>query len=114
MIGQLPTSLNVNGREYSIRSDFRPCLSCLVAFNDSELTPEEQMTVLLEVIYLEEIPEEDVEEAIKQAIWFLNCGELDEQQQEGIAQVPLYSWEQDEQLIFSGVNKSGWKRNQTA
>lgn len=101
MIGLLPKSLEINGTEYRIRSDFRVALLIFEAFNDSELNDYEKMCVCLECLY-EAIPE-DTENAYKKAVWFLDGGDIPKSK-------PLrrktFDWKQDESLIFSAVNKS--------
>lgn len=105
MIGRLPTSLEVNGNIYDIRSDFRDCLTILQAFNDDELSDTEKQVVMLECLYVdwEDIPQEDIVEAISKAIWFLNCGDTISDTHTNSK--PVYDWEQDEQMIFSSINK---------
>ena len=46
---EFPTSLNVGGVEYEIRTDYRAVLDLLTALNDPELTDEdEQMTAYIQ------------------------------------------------------------------
>jgi len=45
MIGQLPESLTVNGKDYPIRSDYRDVLAVIEAQADEELTDIEKMVV---------------------------------------------------------------------
>ena len=45
MIGQLPESLTVNGKDYPIRSDYRDVLAVIEAQADDELTDMEKMVV---------------------------------------------------------------------
>lgn len=99
MIGRLPQSLEIDGKDYPIRSDFRDCLLILQAFSDVELTEEEKVRVMVECLY-KEIPE-NLEEAINQAVWFLNCGNTVGQPQ---TSKPLYDFEHDEQIIFASIN----------
>lgn len=51
MIGSLPKSLEVNGVEYAIRTDFRDILKILCAFSDPELENEEKIYVCLFILY---------------------------------------------------------------
>lgn len=112
MIGALPKSLIVEGKEYSINSDFRAALTILEAFNDSKLSQLNKQIVMLEIIYTPLVTEENpnplpnvpynVDEAIKKAKWFLDIGiEKKSQKHEGIRTL---DYSQDEQLIFSAVN----------
>ena len=104
MIGYLPRTLNINGTDRTIRSDFRTALLIFQAFNDSELSDQEKTIVLLECIYEEpeSIGQEDFELAVKQAIWFLDGGDNTSNKE---SSKKLMDWEQDEQLVFSAVNK---------
>lgn len=106
MIGSLPLKLNVNGVDRAIRSDFRIALLIFQAFNDSELLGYEKNIIMIKCLYKDfvDIPQRDHGEAIKQAIWFLDGGVIEESKGYGKAK-KLMDWEQDEQMIFSAVNK---------
>ena len=71
MIGLLPKSLEINGTEYRIRSDFRVALLIFEAFNDSGLNDYEKIQVCLECLY-EKIPE-DTEMHTKKRSGFLTA-----------------------------------------
>lgn len=104
MIGSLPTTLDINGKQFKIRTDYRSCLLIMQAFNDPQLTEFEQAIILLKGLYIDfdMLDRSDLVEARDKAIWFLDCGkELDNKH----SSKPLYDWEQDEQMIFSAVNK---------
>lgn len=107
-IGQLPTSLEVNGKQYDIRSDFRVGLNIIQAYTDPDLSNVEKSLVLLMCLYedYESIPDSDIAEAINKGIWFLDCGKTTEHVTN---KKPLYDFEQDEQIIFSAVNKVAGK-----
>lgn len=106
MIGDLPTTLEVNGKMLPIRSDYRVALNVLEAFADEELSDEEKGLVALQCIFVDEIKQEDFKEALNKIIWFFNCGNTIEQVR---SSKPLYSWEQDEHIIFSAINKVAGK-----
>lgn len=101
MIGILPKSLEIDGIEYKIRSDFRVALLIFEAFNDSELNDMEKIQVCIECLY-ETIPS-DTENAYKKAIWFLDGGDIPKSRQN---HKKVFDWEQDESIIFSAINKS--------
>lgn len=105
MIGSLPKSLNINGTEYDIRSDFRDCLTIFQCLNDPDFSYHDKVDVMLRILYVnyEQIPKEDLETAIEQAVWFLDCGKTQDSS-EHIPSRVLYDWEQDEQMIFAAVN----------
>jgi Bacteriophage Gp15 protein. len=105
MIGELPKTLTVDKFEYDICSDFRPALRSIMAFEDSEISAEAKFQILLINTYGEDNIPNDTEEAIRQAIWFLDCGKEPDEQGEGKKSPRLMSWAKDEQLIFSSINK---------
>lgn len=99
MIGSLPESLDVNGKEYAIRTDFRVVLLIFQALNDPELSEQEKASVILGSLYKNEFPE-DLQEAINKAAWFMDGGQTFKGSEKRVM-----DWEQDEQMIFSAVNK---------
>lgn len=105
MIGDLPKTLNVNGVERAIRSDFRVALSIFQALNDPELRSDEKLIVLLDLIYVNfnDLKNEEYEEALKKAIEYLDGGK--EYLEDNHLPKKIIDWEQDEQMIFSAVNK---------
>ena len=109
MIGKLPKTLEIGGIELDIRADYRDCLLILQVFDDTEMSIEEKYEAMLEIMYYDRelIKDEDTQEAVEKAIWFLNCGDrLDDSKK---SSTRLYDWEQDEQIIFSAVNKVAGK-----
>jgi hypothetical protein len=110
MIGRLPKELNVNGTERAIRSDFRVALLIFQAYNDPELSEQEKAWVMLDCLYedLDSIPQEDYQEAHDQAVWFLDGG-IQEDDAKYRSSKKVLDWEQDEQIIFSAVNKVAGK-----
>lgn len=107
MIGQLPKTLTVNGREYEIRPDFRNILRIFQALNSDELSDSEKAYVFLKRLYVEAgtFTKADIEEAYQQAVWFVECGG----QHEDKPSPRLVNWEKDEQLIFPEINKVAGK-----
>jgi hypothetical protein len=105
LIGNLPKQLNVNGVDRAIRSDFRTALLIFQGCADPELSDYEKARVIIECLYedFDSIPPEDYQDANNKASWFLEGGNQgDNAKQSG---KKLMDWEQDEQIIFSAVNK---------
>jgi len=104
MIGALPDSLEVNGKEYRIRTDYRDVLTILTAFDDPDLEPGEKVFVCLYILYPDfgDIPQEDLEEAYQQAARFIDCGA--EMRDEAKRNPRLVDWEQDERILFPAIN----------
>ncbi len=111
MIGALPEVLTVSGVDYPIRTDYRNVLQVFEAFQDPELTQEEKWIVAIYLLFDNFSCDDDVlqagqngfdlEEAMKQISWFISAGQPEKQ----VLEQPTYSWTQDEQMIFSAVNK---------
>lgn len=99
MIGSLPVSLEVDGKDYAIRTDFRVILLVFQALADPELTEQEKAAVILQSLY-KELPE-DLQGALEKAVWFMDGGG----QTFRSGEKRVMDWEQDEQMIFAAVNK---------
>lgn len=102
MIGTLPTTLEIGGKSYSIRSDYRVVLNIYRAFNDPELTDGEKCYVCLKCLFTEPIPKEHLQETAEKAFWFVGGGDVP---QENVRPIKVLDWEQDEGIIFPAVNK---------
>lgn len=115
MIGALSETLTVGGEEYPIRTDYRNVLQVFEAFQDPELAQEEKWIVAIYLLFEDFSCADDVlqaaqngfdlEEAIKQISWFISAGQPEKQ----VLEQPTYNWTQDEQMIFSAVNKVAGK-----
>lgn len=100
MIGLLPKTLDVNGEQYDIRSDYRVALLIFQAYNDPDLSEYEKTAICIESLF-KKIPG-DWEEALEKASWFLDGGNIPKSEK---APKKLMDWEQDESIIFPAVNK---------
>lgn len=115
MIGALPEVLMVGGEAYPIRTDYRNILQVLEAFQDPELEQAEKWIVSIYLLFEDFTCADDVlqatqdgfniREAQKQILWLISAG----QPEKSIAELPVYSWSQDEQMIFSAINKVAGK-----
>lgn len=101
---ELPTSLEVGGREYEIRSDYRAVLDVMAVMADPDIDGEERAVTALYVFYpdLDDMPAGDLEEAVGRMHWFINGG-TDERSSR--RRPRLMDWEQDFPLIVSPVNR---------
>ena len=102
---ELPTSLNISGVDFSIRTDFRAIIDILIAMNDPELDEYGKMEVMLKVLYedWQGIPEDCLEEALKKASEFIDCGQRESNPNK--SKPRLIDWEQDGDMIVPAVNK---------
>lgn len=108
MIGKLPTSLQIGNEQCKIRTDYRDILLIMQACEDDELTKFEKSICVLKILYINP-PNLDFSEAYEKALWFISGGKEDELETNPIQKPRLYSWEQDEQMIFSAINKIAGK-----
>lgn len=102
MLGMLPQTLNINGRAYKIRSDYRDILQIIAAFGDKELSDEEKAYVCLKRLFvaMESIPKSDYQDAYEAAVTFIECHISDRKPSPKVV-----NWEKDEHLIFPAINK---------
>ena len=106
---EFPTSLNIGGVDYEIRTDYRAVLDLLTALNDPELTDEDQSItaymqsqVILQIMFpkCDEIPAEHIQEALDKVAEFIDMGISDESKKP-----KTMDWEQDATIIIPAVNK---------
>lgn len=107
MIGELPRSVNVNGSEYDIRTDFRDILRIITAFNDPDLEDNEKVYICLCIFYenFEALHPNDYEAALKAAIKFIDQDDKDVDKEETHKSPRVMDWEQDEAILFPAINK---------
>lgn len=102
---RFPTSVEINGKEYALNTDFRVGLKIILAWEDPELTAREKTLVMLRLLY-KEIPP-DTQKACELAVYFLNCGE--EKDDGEAAESPVrrvYSFTKDAKYIYSAIRQT--------
>ena len=106
MIYDLPTSVEIGGASYEIRSDYRAVLDILTALSDPELSDSDRAESILDIFYFSptylDMRQEDYDEAIRKFIWFVNCGSDEEN---GKKSPKLMYWEQYFPYIVAPVNR---------
>ena len=115
MIGALPEYLTIGDMGYEVRADYRNVLQVFEAFSDPELEQAEKWIVAIYLLLKPFSCADDVletaadgfnlNEAAMQIIWFISGGKEPGNKKE----LPFYDWAQDEQMIFSAVNKIAGK-----
>lgn len=102
MIYDLPTSINIDGNNYTIRNkaDYRVVLDVLSVLNDEDLTEQEKAYCSLFIFY-DEIPE-NTDEAIKQMYSFINCNE----EEKATDKPQIMDWEQDFSILVAPINRT--------
>ena len=106
---EFPTSLNIGGTDYEIRTDYRAVLDLLTALNDNDLTDDDKQIeaymksrVILEIMFpqCDDIPAEHIQEALDKVSEFIDMGiTSDTKKPKGM------DWEQDSKILISPINK---------
>ena len=106
---EFPTSLNIGGIDYEIRTDYRGVLDLLTALADPELLDtDERMTaymqskVMLEIMFpdFDNIPMEHWQEALEKLSEFIDMGVSDDRKKP-----KTMDWEQDAPILIPAINK---------
>ena len=106
---ELPKTVSVNGKEYDIRTDFRAVLDVLTALSSKELKTNNKVEksyiinrIILEIMFpkYEEIPQEDIPQAIEEAVKFIDMDSENPQKDSPV----LMDWEQDAKIIIPAIN----------
>ncbi len=101
---KFPTKIKVNNKVLNINSDFRNCIKIIEAFEDEDLFDEEKYLILIKRLYVDEVEEEDLKEAITKGIKFLDLGEESKENEVNIKRV--YSFTKDDNYIYTGIRQS--------
>lgn len=106
----LPTSIEVNGTEYAIRTDYRAVLDILTAFSDREMECDSEedtnmvrALIILNILFKDKVKQDDVNEALQKAVEFIDMG-LDRENDRQKRPI-LMDWAQDAPLIIPAVNR---------
>lgn len=100
-VWSLPERARIGGREYRLHTDYRDILEIFSYLNDPDIPEQIRWRIALGLFYEEEIPEEDLQEAVAYFVQFLNCGQ-EHRGENG----RLLCWEQDGAMIVAEVNKA--------
>lgn len=95
----LPKTVEIGGKEYAIRYDFRVILEIIVMLNDPELTDDEKVEAIIEMFYFDDVPFS--KEAVEACFSFIDGG----RPQKNKKQPRLLDWEQDFEYIIAPVNR---------
>ena len=106
LIDKFPTKALIDGKVYELNTDFRNCLKIILAFEDDELLDFEKAEIMLKNLYGENIAK-NTDKAIRKTIYFLDCGEEDEEKKVGTSNsTRLYSFTKDAKYIYSAIKQT--------
>lgn len=100
---QLPTTVEVAGQTFAIRSDFRAVLDALDTLQDAEMPERFRVFGCLQIFYPGWKTLPDADEALRAAMTFVNLGRPVPDHPEHRPQ--LVHWDTDVQLIAPAVDK---------
>lgn len=101
LVDILPETVEIDGIEYEINSNFRNSILFECMINDNSLSEEEKVRATLDLYY--PIIPKNINEAVNKAIWFYSC---DKKPRQGKGKgkskkKQIYSFEQDADFIYS-------------
>ncbi|MFX0548203.1 bacteriophage Gp15 family protein [Hathewaya histolytica] len=101
LIDILPTTVNIEGEDYEINSDFRTSILFEILMQDSELNHENKIIQALQ-LYYPTIPK-NINEAVEKILWFYRCGkdEIKSKNKGAGKTIQVYSYEYDDDYIYS-------------
>lgn len=106
---EFPTSLNIGGIDYAIRTDYRAVLDLFAALNDHECfgeTEEEtnliHANIILRIMFpdCDNIPAEHIQEALDKVAEFIDMGIAEDRKKP-----KTMDWEQDAPILIPAINK---------
>ncbi|MBQ9082161.1 MAG: hypothetical protein IJY28_01520 [Clostridia bacterium] len=103
----LPEHLDIGGRAYRLRTDFRAVLDVLTGIQDPELDEWGQACVMIRIMLPEwrDLPVDFYPEACEKISAFIDFGMEPEQEQSP----RLMDWRQDAPILIPGINKVAGK-----
>lgn len=99
----LPDSVEIDGMQYGIRTDYRCILDILIDISNPDIDGQERSLIVLIGLYpeFEKMPTVHYEKAVQEGLRFINRGE-DECKRKAPR---LVDWEQDSDLIAAPVSR---------
>ncbi|MDC0803483.1 bacteriophage Gp15 family protein [Clostridium paraputrificum] len=102
LIDLVPTTVNIDNKEYEINSDFRTSILFELLMQDGTIEEDDKILMALQ-LYYPDIPE-NIKKAIEQMLWFYRCGKdvsssKGNGKSKGVTQI--YSFEYDDDYIYS-------------
>ena len=97
----LPKSVEINGKEFAIRYDYRVIIEIFEAMNDPDSSEEDRALDVLQIFYIDFDELTDYDAAMKEVFRFINGGE-EPREQRG---PHLVDWPMDFPRIIAPVNR---------
>lgn len=102
LVDLVPTTVNIDNKEYEINSDFRTSILFELLMQDGTIEEDDKILMALQ-LYYPDIPE-NIKKAIEQMLWFYRCGKdvsssKGNGKSKGVTQI--YSFEYDDDYIYA-------------
>ena len=102
LVDLVPTTVNIDNKEYEVNSDFRTSILFELLMQDGTIEEDDKILMALQ-LYYPDIPE-NIKKAIEQMLWFYRCGKdvsssKGNGKSKGVTQI--YSFEYDDDYIYS-------------
>ena len=102
LVDLVPTTVNIDNKEYEINSDFRTSILFELLMQDGTIEEDDKILMAFQ-LYYPDIPE-NIKEAIEQMLWFYRCGKdvsssKGNGKSKGVTQI--YSFEYDDDYIYA-------------
>ena len=102
LIDLLPTTVDIEGIEYEINSDFRTSILFELLMQDVEIEDEEKIIQALQLYYKKR--PKNIDEAINKMLWSYSCGKentLEADSKTGSSSEKIYDFDYDDEYIYS-------------
>lgn len=103
LIDLLPTTVEIDGVEYDISSNFRDSILFEMLMQDNKVSDDDKLILGLQYYYRDRIPE-NIKMAVEKMLWFYKCGkeEVEAKGTDSAGSVgQIYSYEHDDDYIYS-------------
>lgn len=104
LLDELPETVEVDGMEYEINTDFRTVILFELMMQDADFPREQKPWQAIDLFYTDEVPH-NIAKATDAIIWFYACGKPDRKKKENEAGESsakrIYSFEHDDDYIYS-------------
>lgn len=102
LVDLVPTTINIDNKEYEINSDFRNSILFELLMQDNSIGDKDKMLMALK-LYYPVIPK-NLNEAIEEMLWFYRCGKDVRKSKgngKGKSVTQIYSFEHDDDYIYA-------------
>lgn len=99
LIDKLPETVEIDGLQYPIHTDFRISILFEQLLADTELTEPEKLVQALQLYY--PLLPANIPTAIDQMLWFYRCGKEQKAAEDEKPSAPVFDYDIDDQYIYA-------------